>query len=57
MHTSNIFFIAESDYKFLQTSELSLLQGVHVLKKSEILTKKMFRTYRSNQKTKAQLKS
>ena len=32
------FFIAESDYKALQTSELPLL---YVLKKSEILTKKI----------------
>ena len=37
-HTSNVFFIAESDYKALQTSELPLL---HVLQKSEILTKKI----------------
>ena len=50
----NVFLIAESDYKVLQTSELPLL---HVLKKTEILTKKMFQMYCLNQMTKEELKS
>ena len=53
-HKTNVFLIAESDYKVLQTSELPLL---HVLKKTEILTKKMFQMYCLNQMTKEELKS
>lgn len=55
-HTQVLFFfIAESLYKALQTSELLLL---HVLKKSEILTKKKcFKPIARNQKMKAELKS